>query len=82
MPSVDICEVRTSGVASNAVCAAAPLIVACAAAPLIVACVAAPLIAACAMSSEHEPSALLVRQNLLQNRTSVMPITAIGYEPI
>ena len=51
-PSVDICEVRTSRVASNSVCAAAPL---------IVACVAAPLIAACAVSSEREPSELLVR---------------------
>jgi hypothetical protein len=29
-PPVDICEVRTSRVASNSVCAAAPLIVACA----------------------------------------------------
>jgi hypothetical protein len=45
--SVDICEVRTSRLASNSVCAAAPL---------IVACLAAPLIVAGAMSSEREPS--------------------------
>ena len=59
--SLMACEVRTSRVASNSVCAAAPLIVACVAAPLIVACVAAPLIAACAVSSEREPSELLGR---------------------